>query len=573
MKLGDAERRMLDGAEGNARRKAMEILAALGEMYGAEETVPVRSAQIAGVSYANLGDAGLELIEEWAADGRVACLATLNPAGMDLRDWRAHGIPEEFAERQARIVAAYERMGVVASCTCTPYLAGNLPAPGEHVAWSESSAVTFANAVLGARTKREGGPSALAAALTGVTPMYGLHLDGPRAPTVTIRVETPIASTAEFGALGAAVAAAAPGRVPLIEGLRDLRVEGLKALAAALPTFGGPPIFHVAGRTPEADRYPRPAGGVAIGRREIDEAAAALDDGAGEVDLVCIGCPHATLDEIRRVAALLGGRRVAAALWIATSRPVRETAARAGLVEAIERSGGTVVADTCFVVAPLEGRFRSVVTDSAKGCWYARGPNRMLVHLRDVEGCVEAAISRRSAVGAQRTAHGAQRTAHGAQRTAHGAQHTAHSAQRTAHSGRMRGRVIRAGSARGIALSSAVPVSFYGGVDPATGVVLEKGHPLEGRSMAGRVLAIPTGKGSTVGSFVLYRMARLGTAPAALVCGECDPVVAVGAILAEIPCVDGIDTGLIPDGAVVRVDSAEVVVDEGRNGTEKSSQP
>ncbi|MDI7269409.1 MAG: aconitase X, partial [Myxococcota bacterium] len=182
MKLGDAERRMFDGAEGNARRKAMEILAALGEIYGAEETVPVRSAQIAGVSYANLGDAGLELIEEWAADGRVACLATLNPAGMDLRDWRAHGIPEEFAERQARIVAAYERMGVVASCTCTPYLAGNLPAPGEHVAWSESSAVTFANSVLGARTNREGGPSALAAALTGVTPMYGLHLDGPRAP-------------------------------------------------------------------------------------------------------------------------------------------------------------------------------------------------------------------------------------------------------------------------------------------------------------------------------------------------------------------------------------------------------
>ncbi|NMC68480.1 MAG: DUF521 domain-containing protein, partial [Myxococcales bacterium] len=202
MRLTGEERGWLDGTRGPAVRRAMEILAALGGIYDAERLVPIRSAQLAGVSYANLGDAGLELLEEWARDGRVACPATLNPAGMDLRDWRAQGIPQEFAERQIRIVRAYEAMGVRVSCTCTPYLVGNRPAPGEHLAWSESSAVTFANAVLGARTNREGGPSALAAALVGRTPAYGLHLDEARRPQVRVRVEAPLDSAADWGALG-----------------------------------------------------------------------------------------------------------------------------------------------------------------------------------------------------------------------------------------------------------------------------------------------------------------------------------------------------------------------------------
>ncbi|MBI5500448.1 MAG: aconitase X catalytic domain-containing protein [Deltaproteobacteria bacterium] len=398
MQLDDDARRLLDGAGGEAARKSMEILVALGTIYEAERLIPVRSAQISGVSYANLGDAGLELLEAWARDGRVACPSTLNPAGMDLVAWRAMGIPEEFAERQLRIVRAYERMGVVPSCTCTPYFAGNRPAAGEHVAWSESSAVTFANSVLGARTNREGGPSALAAALCGRTPDYGLHRDGPRAPQFLVRVEAPLPSAAHWGALGAALGRLVPGRVPLLElsagAAGDAGAppeEHLMALSAALPTFGGTSIFHVAGVTPEAGRHPRPADGVAIGRRDVAEAFAALDDGV-EPDLVFVGCPHASLATLRRVAGLLGGRPVRRTLWVATSRAVRERAVGEGLVGAIEASGGLVVADTCFVVAPLAGRFRAAVTDSAKGCFYARGPNAMKVRLASLEECVEAAV-------------------------------------------------------------------------------------------------------------------------------------------------------------------------------------
>jgi predicted aconitase len=392
LQLTDTERRMLDGAAGNAARKSLEILVALGEIYGAERLLPIRSAQVSGVSYANLGDAGLELLEEWARDGRTACPATLNPAGMDLQAWRAMGISAEFAERQLRIVRAYERMGITVSCTCTPYLAGNRPALDEHVAWSESSAVTFANSVLGARTNREGGPSALAAALCGCTPEYGLHLDGPRAPQVLVRVETPLDSAADWGALGAAVGRLAPGLVPLLEGPAAPAEEHLMALSAALPTFGGTPLFHLAGVTPEVRRFARPERTLAVGRRELEEAYASLDDRPSDVELVFLGCPHATLATVREVAERLRGRSVRRTLWVATSRAVRDEAEREGLVAAIAASGGLVLADTCFVVAPLAGRFRGVVTDSAKGCWYARGANAMRVRLASLTDCLATAL-------------------------------------------------------------------------------------------------------------------------------------------------------------------------------------
>lgn len=585
MRLTDEERRWLDGASGPTVRRAMEILAALGEIYGAERLVPIRSAQVSGVSYANLGDAGLELLETWARDGRVACPATLNPAGMDLVAWRELGIPEAFAQRQLRIVRAYEAMGLRVSCTCTPYLVGNRPALGDHLAWSESSAVTFANAVLGARTNREGGPSALAAALVGRTPAYGLHLDEARRPQVRVRVETPLASAADWGAFGAAIGARAPGLVPWIEGAPRPPEESLMAFAAALPTFGGTPLFHLASVTPEADRWPPPSDGFAVGRREIEEAYARLDDGAEGLDLVYLGCPHATPETLRRAARALDGRRVRVPLWIAAAREVIGRAEADGTAAAIRAAGGTLVGDTCFVVAPLRDRFRRVLTDSAKGCFYARGANAMQVRLASFEACLEAAVRgeappRRSSAAAPEAPDGrdaaaaatvpgaaaaSPETAGGPTAAAAGFAESARApsaspAGSPADAGPWRGRAIRRGEATGATLVSPEPLSFYGGVDPATGRVIERGHPLEGRSVAGRVLAMPTGKGSTVGSYVLYRMARTGTAPAAILCAACDTVVAVGAILGEIPCVDRIDVGRLPDGRSATVRGEEVTL-------------
>ena len=125
----------------------------------------------------------------------------------------------------------------------------------------------------------------------------------------------------------------------------------------------------------------------------------------------------------------------------------------------------------------------------------------------------------------------------------------------------LRGRVIRAGRASGVALVSSAPLSFYGGVDLETGVVAERGHPLEGQPLAGRVLVIPRGKGSTVGSWAILRLARRGLAPAAILCRQCETIVAVGAILAELPCVDRLDIGRITTGQMVAVDGAQVTLE------------
>lgn len=126
---------------------------------------------------------------------------------------------------------------------------------------------------------------------------------------------------------------------------------------------------------------------------------------------------------------------------------------------------------------------------------------------------------------------------------------------------KLRGRVIKSGTADGFALVSLQPVGFLGGVDPETGIVVEVGHPLEGKCVAGRVLVFPTGKGSTVGSYTLYRMARAGTGPAAIVNAESEAVVAVGAIISDIPMVDQVDITRIQTGDRVRVAGESVTVD------------
>ena len=394
MYLTKNEERMLDGEEGYAVKKSMDILVALGNIYGAEKLVKIGSVQVAGVSYHNLGDAGLDFLNELAKDGKVKVLTTLNPAGMDLENWRNLGIDEEFARKQNLVIDAFRKMGIIISCTCTPYLIGNLPIYGEHIAWSESSAVTFANSVIGAKTNREGGPSALAAAFVGKTPCYGLHLDTNRAPDTHVEVTAKLTTFSDWGALGYCVGKQVQNKIPYITGINDVSLDELKSFCASVVTFGSKPLFHMKGITPESEKHQPPKEKIVIDDSDIREAYEAINDDTEDIDFVCIGCPHASIKEIAEIANLLKNRKISpnTEFWVATSRPMKQLADKRGYTRIIEEAGGKFACDTCMAVAPLKGRFRTVATTSAKGCYYSRH-NNMLTKMGSLEECINAGVS------------------------------------------------------------------------------------------------------------------------------------------------------------------------------------
>jgi len=346
MELTTLEREMLAGEQGPATQKAMQILVGLGTIYGAERMVPVSSAQIAGVSYDNLGEAGLQFLTEMAeGGGRARILATLNPAGMDVENWQALGIDPEFAAQQERVLRAFERMNVITTCSCTPYLVGNTPHFGEHIAWSESSAVCYANAVLGARSNREGGPSALAAALTGVTPDYGYHQDSHREPTVQVTIQARLDGSDDFGALGKALGerlqAGGSRAVPYLHGISEASLEQLKSFCASLATYGGTAHFHMEGITPEAAGVQLPEEQMTITQVDLETARESLSDiHPSEIDFISLGCPHLTIKEIARIAGLLRGRQVRKEFWITTARPTRQIADRMGYTQRSSKPPG-----------------------------------------------------------------------------------------------------------------------------------------------------------------------------------------------------------------------------------------
>ncbi len=393
MRLTPEEQAMLAGDLGPGVKRAMEIVVALGKIYGARELVPIASAQVAGVSYKNLGQAGLEFLRQWAREGaRVRVPTMLNPAGMDLARWRELGVPEGFARRQMEVIRAFEAMGAVPTCTCTPYLVGNAPGLGEHIAWSESSAVSFANSVLGARTNREGGPGALAAAIVGRTAKYGLHLDENRVANYVVDVRCPLRNEADFGALGYMVGRRVKNAVPYFRGVEGEQT-GLRALGAAMAASGAVALYHVEGVTPEAEADMVSPNAETIVIESLSEGYAALNSSVERIDLVSIGCPHASLAEIEEVARWLEGKRVKAALWVTTARRTRELAEERGFVQTIEAAGGQVLADTCLVVAPVEALgFRSLATNSAKMAFYAPSHCGLAVRFGSLEQCLEAAV-------------------------------------------------------------------------------------------------------------------------------------------------------------------------------------
>ena len=391
MYLSREEEAIYQGERGETLARMMEILVALGDIYGAERLVPVRSVQIAGVSYKNIGQAGLE----WIADlqGTVAVPSILNPAGMDLCRWKEMGIDEDFAEKQQQVIEAYRKLGVSIDCTCTPYqIYDSLAGYDDHLAWSESSAVSYANSVIGARTNREGGPSALAAALVGKTALYGYHLDENRRPTHLIEVEADLRGS-DYGALGFLVGEMVRDGVPFfrLSGLESQPGKGeLKALGASMAASGSVALYYVENVTPApASRGEEEK--ISLGRREIEEVYAAHP--TDEAEVVALGCPHCSAEELEKIARLLEGKRVVKQMWVCTARKTAEQNPR--LVRIIEESGARVYCDTCMVVSPASEKLGKIMVNSGKALAYLPGLAGVKAGLGSIKECIDAALGRR----------------------------------------------------------------------------------------------------------------------------------------------------------------------------------
>ena len=387
MDLTREEEAILNGEEGEGRQKAMELVTALGKIYGADSLIDITSAHLSGASYKTIGDGGLKYLEDLVGGGAtVSVPSTLNPVGMDRDRWREMHISEEFAEKQLRIIDLYGQMGIKKTCSCTPYVGPNVPSMGDHVAWAESSALSFVNSYIGARTNREGGPGALAAAILGKTANYGLHLDEKRVPTVVIDADID-GSIFSYSLLGQAVGMAIGSGIPYFRNISP-EVEEAKALCAAMAASGSIALYHVEGVTPEAGNYD--VSGletIHIGKKELENAYDKLNR-TEDVQLIAIGCPHLTEKEMHQIASFLKDKKKNrdVEVWFCTSAEIREKCPED--VRIMERFG-PVLADTCMVVAPIEGVFERTGTNSAKAGNYLPTLCSQKAMCRDIAALME----------------------------------------------------------------------------------------------------------------------------------------------------------------------------------------
>ncbi len=389
MYLSREEESIYQGEHGETLRRMMEILVALGDIYEAKRLIPVKSVQIAGVSFKNIGDAGLE----WISDlrGRVVVPSILNPAGMDLLRWKEMGISESFARKQEETVEAYRRLGIFVDCTCTPYqVYEGLAKKGDHLAWSESSAVAYANSVIGAKTNREGGPSALAAALVGKTPCYGYHLDENRVPTHLIEVDADL-NGSDYGALGFLTGEIVKDGIPLFRLQSRPSADELKTLGASMAASGSVALYYVEDVTPAPPSRFKPEEKIHLCQKDIDDIYKRFS--GEDAEIVAIGCPHCSALELEHIAELLEGRKTRKELWVCTARKIADS--NPNLVARIERSGAKVICDTCMVVSPASEQYRKMMVSSGKALSYLPGLCGVKAGFGSTEECIDEACGGR----------------------------------------------------------------------------------------------------------------------------------------------------------------------------------
>jgi len=405
MRLTAYEQGLLDGAAGEAVRRALVYQLQVGEFFQAEDFVPVRSAHLMADAEA-LRDDGVALVEELAELGGRFCIpTTTNPRSVDLAHVLTLRQRPVWPARERRLIAALGRLGAVQCHTCVNYQTLDPPLFGEHLAWGDTGAVIWANSMGGARSNFEAGTAALMAGLTGRVPRYGYHLDAVRRPSVRVEVTTPLPDLADWGALGcwAGRRIADCWTVPAFSGLSEATPDALKHLGAALASYGSCAMFHALGVTPEARDAAAAFGSAAprarwtFGAGELAGVYQTFPPNGEGVDLVVFSAPQLSSFELRDLAARFEGRRVARPTLVTVNQAVRADAQASGYAASLERAGVVLLTGVCYyIMAPqdfaADHGWRRLVTNSAKLANIIAGYGYHPV-FRPTATCVQAALT------------------------------------------------------------------------------------------------------------------------------------------------------------------------------------
>jgi hypothetical protein len=408
MKLNAEEKAMLAGEYGPVRKTAIEHQIKVGEFFGAEDLVVVSQAHIMADTE-SLGESGVEWLEglaQHAIDDRMVRIPTItDPRGTDFTKAKQLGQTEKMLELERRAIDAFVKMGVSMTDTCINYQTIMAPVYGEHLAFGDTGVVIYSNSVCGARSNFEGGPSALAAGLTGRTPRYGYHLDEHRRPTHRFKTSWTPQTLNEWGALGGLIGKKSGNywSVPVLEGIEGHPgSDAMKHFGAAMASFGSTALFHVLGVTPEAlharDLVYLHLPEVLITKEEVMALQKSYRI-AEEIDVVVFSAPQLSLMEMKSIAELCNGKKFIKPLLAMTSPQVKPDSDRMGYTEMIESAGGTVFSGMCFYqsyareIAETNG-WKVLATNSAKivNILGGYGYTPMLASMED---CVQAAVTGR----------------------------------------------------------------------------------------------------------------------------------------------------------------------------------
>jgi len=406
MHLTDEEKQMLSGDAGEAARLSMELLVKIGDVYGAKQMVSVRSVHAACV-YPEFSVA-VEMMEKFAdLGGKFRTVTTANPIlnPQNMGRWEDMPEPNELKQATIRQINSIKRMGVIPNWSCTPYFQGNLPRLGEPVSWVESSAIIFANSVLGARTNRTTMGVDLASAITGRVPNFGLLLPENRAGTALVRVDFKLERLFDYGTIGFIIGKVFAGEVPVIEGLPSTTTANqLKVMGAAAAIKGGIALYHALGITPEAKTKKeafhgkKPEFELEIGEKDIKAATEEISTiRNGKIDAVLVGCPHPSVEEIKELAYILNGRKIRKNIkfcLFAASDTVNWSR-KMGYIDILEESNVRIFEGDCIIFhSTREWGWKNVATNSAKyACSLPSNPTYFDVLYTDLKGCVDLATT------------------------------------------------------------------------------------------------------------------------------------------------------------------------------------